>query len=206
MGVQTALAPQDNRGLATRTEDASSSWPEIPAAIGRLIRAGVISSHMVFPENGPAREIVRWKAPIVRDAAELERVELHLDAVEAHLEPMERGELLARVLALLSHFRVDPQPDQVEMMMADDWAEDLGDYPAWAVESAARRWRRTRKFKPQICEMRALCESECGDKRVHRDRLRAIVDVSRREASPQGRNVAGLASGLLGRVPGESWD
>ena len=90
--------------------------------------------------------------------------------------------------------------------MADDWAEDLGDYPAWVVEAAARQWRRTKRFKPQICEMIALCEAECGEKRIHRDRLRAMVDAARRSFSPHGRRLPDRVGGILARMPVEGWD
>ena len=187
MGVQTGLRRQPSREVSIPAVPAPSHWPEVPVEVERLIRAGVVSSRLVFPEHGPSRELVVWRPPVIGERRDLEVVERHLDEVERCLEPMDRASLLSRILALLSHFRVDPQPAHVEMMIADDWAEDLGDYPPWAVEAAARQWRRTRKFKPQIAEMIALCEAECGDKRVHRDRLRSLITAARRQSLGEGR-------------------
>ena len=207
MRSQTSAIRQERRGApAPARPEAAPPWPTPPEDVLRLIRRGVVSSRLVFPEGGPSREVVVWRAPPITDRALLARVEEHLAAVEAWFEPMDRAELLARLLALISHYRVEPQPQQIEMMMADDWAEDLGGYPAWVVEAAARHWRRTKRFKPQICEMIALCEAECGERRIHRDRLRAMVDAARRSISPHGRRFSALVGGSLARVPAESWD
>ena len=208
MGVQQVLTGchKHESSVATQTESRSKLWSAPPEEIRLLIRSGVVSSRLVFPENGPPREVVVWRAPVVRDRALVERVRVHLTEVEACLEPTDRGALLARILALLSHYRVEPQPQQIEMMMANDWAEDLGDYPGWAIDAAARRWRRTKKFKPQICEMIALCEEACGESRVHRGRLRAILDATYRQAYPIGTQIGDLAAGILSRMPAESWD
>jgi hypothetical protein len=94
----------------------------------------------------------------------------------------------------------------VELRIADDWAEDLGRFPMWAVEEAARRWRRTRKFKPQICEMIALCEEAAGEAIAERDRLRRALDRGRADANPLSRRAAGIARGLLARVPADAAD
>lgn len=128
-------------------------------------------------------------------------VERRLLALDEALQPAHRGALLARILALLSHYRMDPHPPEVEQRLADDWAEDLGCYPLWAVEAAARAWRRTRRFKPQPAEMVALCEDACAVLRQERERLRQLTRAERSGLNPLSRDVAALARGLLRPIP-----
>ncbi len=146
------------------------------------------------------RTCERWVAPVIEERSELANVEDHLAALESYLAPASRGELLSRVLALLSHYRMEVHAADVEQRIADDWAEDLGAFPMWAVEEAARRWRRTRRFRPQISEMIELCNEAARDMMVERDRLRDVVGRSRRVTQPGVRVVAGLAAGVLRRI------
>ncbi len=180
--------------------------PETPASVRAVLERGVVERRFLFPENGPSRRVERWEAPELRDPAELKMVKEHLAALEGALAPAGRGELLARVLALLSHYRSEPNSHQVELRIADDWAEDLGGFPMWAVEEAARRWRRNRRFRPQICEIIALCEDTVGGHIAERDRLRRIVDRAGADANPLSVRVAGVTRNLLGRVPSEAAD
>ena len=146
------------------------------------------------------RPHARWVAPAVTQRAEFEEVETHLAALEDYLTSAGRGELLGRILALLSHYRVDQHAADVEQRIADDWAEDLGVYPMWAVEEAARHWRRTRRFRPQICEMIELCNQAAREVMVERDRLREVMGRSRRAIQPEVRAIAGLTAGMLRRI------
>ncbi|HEY8612265.1 MAG TPA: hypothetical protein VIL69_13345 [Roseomonas sp.] len=175
-------------------------------AVRAVLRRGLVESRLVFPDNGPAREIEVWRTPDVRGDGELEAVREHLDGMKTALAPAERGELLARILALLSHYRLDPHPEQVEMRIADDWAEDLGGYPMWAIEEAAKFWRRTRKWKPQICEIIALCEEAVGQHLRIRDRLRAVVERAEASANPLSGYVDALSRRMFQRMPAEAGD
>lgn len=174
--------------------------PVPPVAVRDVLRRGVVERRNLFPENGPMRTHERWVAPAVTERAELEAVEAHLAALEDYLTAAGRGELLGRILALLSHYRVDPHAADVEQRIADDWAEDLGVYPMWAVEEAARHWRRTRRFKPQISEMIELCNQAAREMMTERDRLREVMGRSRRAIQPEVRVMAGLTAGMLRRI------
>lgn len=81
------------------------------------------------------------------------------------LAPAPTDHVLARVLALLSHYPAKGMTPDVERMVALDWAEDLGEYPAWAIDATARAWRRSKKWRPSIAEMRALCDDLCAGER-----------------------------------------
>lgn len=171
--------------------------PEAAAVLER----GVIERRFVFPDSGPARCVERWSPPALHDPAQVAAVERRLLVLDDALQPSDRGALLARVLALLSHYRMDPHPPEVEQRLADDWAEDLYDYPLWAVEDAARTWRRTRRFKPQPAEIVALCEDATVALRQERDRLRQVVEGETTRNNPVSGRVSSLARGLLQRMP-----
>ena len=201
-----SLVPSPALAPAVPQAAARGPVPRTPDAVRAVLERGLVERRFLFPQDGPARRVERWEAPALRGASELAEVEGHLGALEAALAPADRGELLARVLALLSHYRSEPHARQVELRIADDWAEDLGGFPMWAVEEAARRWRRTRKFKPQICEMIALCEEAAGEVVAERDRLRRALDRGRADANPLSRRAAGIARGLLARMPADAAD
>ncbi len=166
-----------------------------------VLERGIKERRFLFPDAGPARRVERWSPPATHSAAEAVAVERRLLALEYALQPAHRGALLARVLALLSHYRMDSHPPEVEQRLADDWAEDLGDYPLWAVEVAARTWRRTRRFKPQPAEVVALCEESCGALRQERDRLRQMAGRGDAGRNPLSQDVTDLARSLLRPMP-----
>lgn len=172
--------------------------PILPCPVAAaVLERGVAERRFLFPDTGPARRVERWTPPALRSQDEATAVVRRLLALDDALLPAHRGALLARVLALLSHYRMDPHPPEVEQRLADDWAEDLGGYPLWAVDGAARTWRRTRRFKPQPAEMVALCEDACSALRQERDRLRQVTEDRAAGRNPLSQGVAVLARGLL---------
>ena len=130
----------------------------------------------------------------------LAKDEAHLAVLDGVLAPADAGVLLTRVLALLSHYRSEPNPQAVETMVAQDWAEDLGEFPVWAVAEAARWWRKHRKFRPQICEIRTLCDEAVGETVLVRKRLRAILDRSERARNPLAERMVMVARATFQRV------
>ena len=169
--------------------------------VSAVLERGVAERRFLFPDAGPARCVERWSPPVLRSPAEAAAVERRLLALDRILQPAHRGALLARVLALLSHYRMDPHPPEVEQRLADDWAEDLEAYPLWAVEDAARAWRRSRRFKPQPAELIALCEESCGFLRQERDRLRQVAQREEAKWDPLAQGVAALARSTLRPMP-----
>jgi hypothetical protein len=168
----------------------------------RAIDAGMVERRLLFPEGGGIKVAERWEAIPIQSDQMLAEVRLHLGELEEVLAPADRGALLARVLALLSHFRAEANPPQIEQAMADDWAEDLAEFPMWAVEEACRSWRRTRKWRPQICEILALCRESVGEATARRDRLRALVVASDTARNPMADRVRKLARSTFRNMPG----
>jgi len=66
----------------------------------------------------------------------------------------------------------------LQTAVACDWAEDLGEFPRWAVEAACRAWRRGDHRRPTPHDIRALCQAEVRRQRTTLDRLRQIATPS----------------------------
>ena len=175
--------------------------PARPDAVAVILRSGVVASTMIFPEVGSYKRIERWEPPQGVGPDETAIVHRYLRELTSYLAPANRGEVLARILALLSHYRLEAHSPQVEAWIADDWAEDLEGYPMWAINHAARVWRRTMRFKPQTGEIVTLCDTAVASFRRDHERLRLLVN---RHATGHNRFVAStqnLASGMLKRMP-----
>ncbi|KAA0684859.1 hypothetical protein [Azospirillum brasilense] len=160
-----------------------------PDALREVLATGTLEHRPRFGENGFEGLQESWSPPASLSARQVAMAQRVLRDLESSiLAPAEPDHLLGRVLALLSHFPAKGLTPDVEQLVAMDWVEDLGEFPAWAIDDAARAWRRTRKWRPSIAEMRALCEEACAKERVLAQRLRRIVQTLR--ASNAGHGLA----------------
>jgi hypothetical protein len=172
--------------------DELSQLPPVPDAIAALLRPQ--ETRFRFGET--SYHVVEQWQPRPMDEMQVRVAQEFLRLVETVMQPMEKGLLLTRILVLLSHFRSDPNPPEVEYVIAQDWAEDLGEFPAWVVEEAARQWRRAKKFKPQICEIREACERIAARERMLLKRLRDLVDAEEARRVPARRRASEITSRL----------
>ena len=131
-----------------------------------------------YSDHGYEGDVEVWEPREVTtvDAPALRR---QLALVNAAMAPGDPGAILARVLALLSHYRDhNPLPPQVEVAIAEDWADDLSEFPAHVVAEAARRWRRhptKYRFKPLPGDIRALCVEIAGRLPTIKQRLERLL-------------------------------
>lgn len=150
----------------------------LPEPLREVLAAGTVERRSRFSDDAFSGIRETWSPPpgiTPRHAAMAQRT---LDEVERTvLVPAEPQHLLGRILALLSHFPSKGTTPEVEQMVALDWADDLGEFPAWAIDHAARTWRRNHKWRPSIAEMRTLCEDACRRERELADRLRSIAQA-----------------------------
>lgn len=172
----------------------------LPEPLQRLLDRGQVGRHSRFTEDGFADVMEDWTPPdgVTPRHAALARRALS-EIADTILAPASANHLLGRVLALLSHFPAKATSPEVEQLLAMDWADDLGEFPAWAIDQAARRWRRTRKWRPSIAEIRALCEEACAEENALADRLRAIAMAGERageSGNPTGAVRPVLASAM----------
>ncbi len=174
-----------------------ATMPPATPAVTKLLKVGVRSTHFLFPENGPTREVETWVPPRVTDLQMLEEVRDRLRNLAIALSPAPPGDLLSRIMVLLAHYRVPEHSKATEYGIALDWADDLAAYPMWAIEDAARQWRRTKKFRPQICEIIELCEDACGKLKTERRRLESVMDISEAESNPARREAIAVVRSLV---------
>ena len=116
--------------------------------------------------------------------SDIPMLEQQLRLVEHTMEPSEPGALLARIHTLLSQYRDKDLPAPVEAAIAQDWLEDLGEFPIWVVVEACKQWRRhpTKfRFKPLIGDILNLCREIAGPHLVQRDRLRKLLSTTLRQ-------------------------
>jgi len=142
-----------------------------------------------YGEFGYEGESEYWepKAVTAVDAVDLRR---QLAIVEAASAPGDAGTIMARIYALLAHYRSPEMPEAVERAVAGDWIEDLGEFPASVVEEACRRWRRHPskfRYRPLPGDIRSICVEIMGKLPTIRDRLRRLLSSVRTSESTDGR-------------------
>ncbi|WP_353861135.1 hypothetical protein [Azospirillum formosense] len=148
----------------------------LPAPLRDVLGSGRLECRPRFGDRGFDGVTEEWSPPDGVTAQHALMARRALDELTGSiLAPASPDRLLARVLALLSHYPAKGTAPEVEHLVALDWAEDLGEFPAWAVDAAARSWRRTQKWRPSIAEMRALCEEACAPEWALARRLSVIA-------------------------------
>ncbi len=188
------MVPADDRAQALANA--------LPPTLQNVLAAGTMRRQSRFAEDDRFLGVTGvWQPPAGLTAEHVQMARRALtDLEDTVLAPSDPVPLLGRVLALLSHFPARGMSPEVEQAMAADWAEDLADYPLWAVEQAARQWRRTRKWRPTIAEMRDLCAEITAVEREFAKRLATIVKTGvRAEAGPTA-TVLALAARSVRRI------
>ena len=123
------------------------------------------------------------------DESALALIEPH---IERALAPAPRQWLLARVVSVLSHYPTSGASHDVIQSIAEDWAHELGELPAWAIQDACRWWiSSSNPFKHQ----KPIPGNISGHAQPKVDILRLI---------PQPGNIYGgwVAPYLDGRIKG----
>lgn len=182
--------------LITTTAQTPST-PCLPASLKRLMTA---QGRSTFSEDGEFLGTVEdWRPPAALPAAVLEEARTTLAAFEAALVPAEPHTLSGRVASALNHYFVPAAPanagqaSALQRAVAHDWHDALGEFPAWAVNEAFRRWVRREERRPTPAAIRAECQRLCADQLKTRDRLRRIVrDCA--PATPHPNNVVPIPS------------
>lgn len=148
----------------------------LPEPLQTALAQGSVTRRSLFSEAGFQDVAEEWSPPVAVTPTQAGLARRALENFRREvLAPAPPERLLARVLGLLSHFPMKGLSAEVEQMVALDWAEDLGEFPIWAVDQAARTWRRTRKWRPSIAEMRDLCRDACREERRLAERLRLLA-------------------------------
>ena len=168
--------PRPTRSAIATPADAERAVIPVSKRVAALLRP--IETIPRYGDHGyDGGEEIWHPQPI--EPADIPELRQQLAMVSAALRPGEPGAILARVLALLAQYRErDPLPAAVEAAIAEDWLDDLGEWPLWVVVEAARRWRRhpvKYRFKPLPGDLRALCREIVGDLPTVARRLRTLL-------------------------------
>jgi hypothetical protein len=109
----------------------------------------------------------------------MQEVEQIISALSAPCSPVW---CMARVAALLNPYYEKDTPQMVREIEAEDWLEELGTYPQWAIERAVRWWKSSenqdRRKKPLEGDISARCKVEMRG-------IGSIPLLLKRKAAPQ---------------------
>lgn len=72
----------------------------------------------------------------------------------------DRKEIAILVNRLLLHYPLKQMTPEMNRMVAEDWLEDLGEFPSWAVARACKKYRRENSFRPTVDKILANCKAE----------------------------------------------
>jgi hypothetical protein len=171
--------------------------PEAPEALAVRLRG---TRKSLFNADDTFKDSVEIWRPSDLPVALVPIARAYRDELAALLAPAPRDMLLARILALLCHFPSKDMPNAVEAAIAQDWAEDLGEFPFWAVEQAARQWRRTKRFRPTISEMRDLCLAATRTARTMLERVSILVARAEDKEIGEATKVQRIAAGAVRKI------
>ena len=124
-----------------------------------------------------------WNARPV-SLADMPDLRRQLVQLECALQPADIGACLARIFGLLAHYRQTELPPEVERCVANDYLEDLGEYPLCVLESACRTWRRDPikfKFRPLPGDLRKICAELTERTAVAANRIRKLLAIAERQ-------------------------
>ncbi len=124
--------------------------------------------------------------------ADIPELRRQLDQLLEVLEPADGGACLARIFGLLAHYRQTELPPEVERCIANDFLEDLGEYPLCVLESACRTWRRDPvrfKYRPLPGDLRKICAELIERTTTAANRIRKLLAIAEREL-PQINHAA----------------
>jgi hypothetical protein len=118
-----------------------------------------------------------WHPPALSEAdrgAVAEAVRYYGNVVLAPGDPLE---ISGRIAALLAHWRDrDDLHEAVRDQVARDWLAILGRFPLWAVCEAALEYFEFNRHRPQIADIRLLCDRAIEPERRRLALLRRALD------------------------------
>ena len=177
-----------------RTDDAPdhlASPDEIPKIL-RRIKSGLkdslvqrIASNegLNFPSNSEPYSVEREPFYPPRLHPETaNQVQAVLDQLAPYLAPAERHQILARSVALLTHYYTPVVEERLLEAVAEDWFDDLCEFPMWVIQEACTYWRRTEPRKrPSPGDIRARCFSTIREWQMLAKKLRITLDRFEKE-------------------------
>lgn len=155
-------------GSIVALDDKPPTTTSMPASLKRLVTA--------LPAVSLGPNPATWQPPESMSEAVRTEARETLSRYRSHLEPASREDVLKQVMVLLAHYFVPGMSVELQSAVAADWAEDIGDFPAWAITVACRDWRwKDENRKPTPGQIRALCWEQVRGPRKVMERLEVLA-------------------------------
>lgn len=149
--------------------DLRPTTPCLPLVLGRLLHG---------------LSVVR---PLRRNltATETGTLKSLLPAYRTYLEPGPREEISGLLTRLRAIYFVPEMSTALANAGADDWADDLGRFPLWAVKAACDRYRQNEGTKtPKPANIIAFCEEEIEEEQREIYQIELALSASPLEPEP----------------------
>lgn len=78
--------------------------------------------------------------------------------------PNSARQIAAQIGRLLSHYWTADEPVALRQAQAEDWLDDLSEFPPEIVAAVCREWRRNETRRPLPAELRRLCKDEVASR------------------------------------------
>jgi len=129
-------------------------------------------------------------------------------AVQALTIPAHSTWIMARVAALLNPYFEKDTPQAVREMEAADWAEELAEFPQWAIERAVRWWKSAgnpdRRRRPLEGDIAARCHAEMDAVYAARRAARLSSPIRAVQTPPPSRVTKEAAAEIMARAFGSA--
>src|SRR5690242_2716775 len=90
------------------------------------------------------------------EAIMAEIIELQPQTEASSPASQQRLAIAALIARLLTHFWAADDPPELRRAQAEDWINDLAEFPTEFVDRACCEWRQNKTRRPTIAEIRAL--------------------------------------------------
>lgn len=149
------------------------SRPPLPPSLARALYSGLepVIDATGFVGLAPVAD---WTPPPIDDE---DRAALAAALVFYEHELLAPGDGMAtaaRVRSLLAHWRDRDMEPAVQEAVAQDWVRVLSRYPLWAVHQAAEEWIELDPRRPQVADIRRLCDLAVRDDQLRLRLLRRL--------------------------------
>jgi len=110
----------------------------------------------------------------------------YLQHINQILQPAPPTGRLSRIYTLLAHYPNPGLAPEIEQAIAQDWADDLAEFPQWCLDKACQMWRRDQKryrFRPLPGDIRQLCLEVVGDLLKIQSRLKILLQPAEKKTA-----------------------
>lgn len=155
------------------------------------------NERLVFPKDAEPYSVEReaFVPPAIKPEI-ADKICGILDGLEPLLAPAEREKVLARSVALLSHYFAPDMDARLAQAIAEDWADDLDEFPLWAVREACTQWRRNEtRRRPTPGDIRELCQLITRDWARLARKLRLTLEQHESAATSPQNHTQELSDG-----------